>query len=119
MEKPSFFPLSFSAQPAHLFFPAAQKTIPRRPKTFPSPAQSAPPLPHRPTGGPHLSGVPFLVLSRDSPESRCRTRWRGLLGARRCAILGPHAKDPRPYLSAAPPPGNPSPTRAVALRPKP
>ena len=62
--KSLLFPLSFSAQPAHLFFffslflfiPAAQKTIPRRPKTFPSPAQLAPPLPHRQTGGPRPSG---------------------------------------------------------------
>ena len=58
-----FSPLIFSpAGPSlrflfsFLFFPAAQKTIPRRPKTFPSPAQLAPPLPHRQTGGPRPSG---------------------------------------------------------------
>ena len=65
-EEEETFPSLFqpSPNPLFLFSPAAQ---PKPAQNFPNPAQSAPPLPHRPTGGPRPSGPSSSSGSSGTP----------------------------------------------------
>ena len=97
------FPL-FSAQPkpSLLFSPAAQ---PKPAQNFPNPAQSAPPLPHRPTGGPRPSGPSSSSGSSGTPAQGVPAMHAPPLLA---VIRTPTRRGPGPIYSAAWTPLDPS-----------
>ena len=120
MQNPFLF-----TSPAHpfSFTQAAQKTFPAAhfpctgpfPRPWPNPAQrhTLPPcLTAR--RAPPVGSVSLPRPSRTQAQSPTRSR------TRRCApLLGPHAKDPRPYLSARKTPLDPLEAAAATSHPNP